>query len=173
MRDPTVAAWPDSFSPRSMSVTIDRPAFKGPKPLDGREQVVFASAGGWLITYEGVPVYREKYREFRPIWFYFAAFSRPLYVKPDYTDQQLSRRNGITPIASGFDPYGVSKNDLTWSVVSPLFWGASDSIAWGDEAAEYTSFEDGSFFRCVLLIRRGWACGLFYCAAPVKSAHHS
>lgn len=102
MRDPTIPAWPDTFGPRSMSVTIDRPAFKGPKPLDGREQVVFASAGGWLISYEGIPVYSDRYRQFRPIWFYFAAFSRPMYVKPDYTDQQLARRNNISPIPTTF-----------------------------------------------------------------------
>ncbi len=45
-------------------------------------------------------------------------------------------------------------------------------MRWSEDRCS-ADFEDGSFFRCVLLIRRGWACGLFYCAAPVKSAHHS
>lgn len=145
MRDPAVLFWPDEFGPRSMSITIDRPVWKGPKPLNGREQTVTSAAGGWIVAYEGVPIYRDRYRQFRPLWILATAFARPIYVKPEYTENMLARRNNIQPLASGFDPYGISKNDLTWSI-SALYWGASGSLAFGDEAAEYTSFEDGSFF---------------------------
>jgi len=145
MRDPAILAWPDAFAPRSMSVTIDRPVFKGPKPLDGREQVVAASAGGWLISYEGVPVYGQNYRSFRPMWVALAAFGRPVYVKPDFTENMLARRNLIDPIASGFSPYAVAGNELLWAV-NALNWGTGNPLLWGNELAEYTSFEDGSFF---------------------------
>lgn len=48
-----VASW--YFPPKRITLTIDRPLFKGPKPLAGREQVVAVDSGGWLVTYEDIP----------------------------------------------------------------------------------------------------------------------
>lgn len=111
MRDPTVLVWPDAFAPRSMTVTIDRPVFKGPKPLDGREQVVSSSAGGWLISYEGVPVWSARYNQFRPMWMSLAAYARPVYVKPDYTENMLARRNNISAIKTKYGAQNVAHSD--------------------------------------------------------------
>jgi hypothetical protein len=84
MRDTTVLVWPDqSFRPQQASATIDRPLFKGPKPLDGREQVVASSAGGWLISYDALPVYGSLYAAWRVLWLKMAAKGLPAYVKPD------------------------------------------------------------------------------------------
>jgi hypothetical protein len=84
MRDMSILVWPDSiFRPAQASATIDRPLFKGPKPLDGREQVVAASAGGWAISYEGVPIYGNLYAAWRALWIKIAAKGLPVYVAPD------------------------------------------------------------------------------------------
>jgi hypothetical protein len=46
-----------SLPPKNITTIMDRPLFKGPKPLAGREQVVASSAGGWKISYSEIPVY--------------------------------------------------------------------------------------------------------------------
>lgn len=102
MRDPTVILWPDIFAPVAMTVTIDRPTFRGPKPLDGREQVVASSAGGWLITYDGIPIYGDNHRLFRPLWTSVGGFARAVYIRPEYSPNMLAVRNNISPIAAGF-----------------------------------------------------------------------
>jgi hypothetical protein len=84
MRDPTVLVWPDTlFRPAGASATIDRPLFKGPKPLSGREQVVAADGGGWLISYTGIAVYGSNYSAWRSLWLKVAAMGLPVYVAPD------------------------------------------------------------------------------------------
>lgn len=146
MRDPATLLWPDSLAPVSMTVTIDRPIFKGPKPLDGREQVVSSGAGGWLISYENIPIYGQKYREFRSVWLALGGFAKPIYVKPEFSVNMLARRNNVSALSSGFDPFGTEKNPLFWGL-GEIIWGVSNPIAWGNEAAnDYASFEDGSFF---------------------------
>lgn len=117
MRDPSIQDWPDRFAPASMSVVIDRPVFKGPKPLDGREQVVMSSAGGWRITYDGVAVYGDLYRQFRSLWLSAVAMAKPIYIKPEFTSNMLATRNGITPILTNFTD--ASKySDLAQSIQS-------------------------------------------------------
>lgn len=146
MRDPTVLLWPDAFAPVNMTVTIDRPVFKGPKPLDGREQVVSSTAGGWLISYEGIPVYGSNSRWFRSLWSSVGSLARKIYVKPEFSPNTLARRNGINPVYSGFDPFGSEKSLLFWSA-GQIVWGSSFPFAWGNEnVSDYASFEDGSFF---------------------------
>lgn len=106
MRDPTIPVWPDEFRPRQITTTIDRPIFKGPKPLDGREQVVAASAGGWAISYEGVPVYGPwRHPAFRPLWLKIAALGKPVYVRPDFLSSP-------TPAATKFSD-ATTFSDLT------------------------------------------------------------
>lgn len=46
-----------SLDPRNITLTMDRPVFKGPKPLSGREQVVVIDSGGWKISYEDMPIH--------------------------------------------------------------------------------------------------------------------
>jgi hypothetical protein len=83
-RDPAILLWPEwTFRPQQASKTIDRPLFKGPKPLDGREQVVATSAGGWLISYDAIPIYDVLYGAFSALWVQLAAKGRPIYVRPD------------------------------------------------------------------------------------------
>jgi hypothetical protein len=102
MRDPTVTLWPDIFAPAALTVTIDRPTFRGPKPLDGREQVVASSAGGWLITYDGIPLYGDSHRLFRPLWATVGGFAKAVYVRPEFSPNMLAVRNNISPIPTGF-----------------------------------------------------------------------
>lgn len=102
MRDPAVLLWPDTLAPVNMTSTIDRPVFKGPKPLSGREQVVQSSAGGWLISYSGIPVYGDKFRHFRSIWSSLGGFAAPVYVKPEFSPNMLARRNNISATATTF-----------------------------------------------------------------------
>ena len=155
MRNPATLLWPDNLAPVSMTITIDRPVFKGPKPLDGREQVVSSGAGGWLISYENIPVYGNRYRQLRSIWLAIGGFARPIYVKPEFSVNMLARRNNISALYSGFDPFGVEKNTLFWGS-GEIIWGTSNPIAWGSESAsDFASYEDGSFFSqstgdCVL-----------------------
>lgn len=95
-RDLSIPLWPDSFRPQQMSATIDRPLLKGPKPLDGREQVVASSAGGWMISYDGVPVYGALYQAWRGLWVTIAAQGKPVYVSPSLID------NGTAPALTVF-----------------------------------------------------------------------
>jgi hypothetical protein len=84
MRDLTVTVWPDSlFRPAGSSATIDRPLFKGPKPLSGREQVVASDGGGWLISYSEIPIYGSNFSTWRALWLKIAAMGLPVYVAPD------------------------------------------------------------------------------------------
>jgi hypothetical protein len=145
MRDPTIALWPDNLAPMNMTATIDRPVFKGPKPLDGREQVVSSSAGGWLISYEGIPVYGDKFRQFRSIWTAIGAFARPIYVKPEFSPNMLAKRNGISPDVAYFDQTGQLKNMLYWGA-NELLWGTSEPLFWGNDATDWSEFQDGATF---------------------------
>ena len=145
MRDPTIALWPDDLVPMNMTVTIDRPVFKGPKPLDGREQVVASSAGGWLISYDGISVYGEKYRQFRSIWSAIGAFAKPIYVKPEFSPNMLAKRNGILPQTTYFDQIGTLKNVLEWALAE-LTWGVGNPICWGTTGSGWSDFQDGAVF---------------------------
>lgn len=107
MRDPTVLLWPDNFAPVNMTVTIDRPVFKGPKPLDGREQVVSSTAGGWLISYEGVPVYGSNSRWFRSLWSSVGGLARKIYVKPEFSPNALAKRNNISAVTATFSDTAI------------------------------------------------------------------
>ena len=111
MRNPLIMLWPDSFAPVNMTATIDRPVFKGPKPLDGREQVVSSSAGGWMISYEGIPIYADRIRFYRSIISRTGGFARPVYIKPEFSVNSLARRNNISPILRSFATQNVSFSD--------------------------------------------------------------
>lgn len=100
MRDPSVLLWPDNFAPVNMTVSIDRPVFKGPKPLDGREQVVSTSAGGWLISYENIPIYSANSRWFRSLWIRLGGFAQAIYVKPEFSPNALAKRNNISVVTT-------------------------------------------------------------------------
>ncbi|UOF79276.1 distal tail protein [Caudoviricetes sp.] len=145
MRDPSIALWPDNLAPMNMTATIDRPVFKGPKPLDGREQVVSSSAGGWLISYEGIPVYGDKFRQFRSIWTAIGAFSKPIYVKPEFSPNMLAKRNNISAQASNFDQIGTLENMLYWGS-KEILWGAGEPIFWGTSGSGSSVFLDGAWF---------------------------
>jgi hypothetical protein len=83
-RDSSILVWPNTtFWPEKLAARIDRPLFKGPTPLEGREQVVASSAGGWQISYEGIYVYSGIYSAWRAIWIALVAQGKPVYVKPD------------------------------------------------------------------------------------------
>lgn len=145
MRDPAIQDWPDRFAPASMSVVIDRPVFKGPKPLDGREQVVMSSAGGWRITYDGVAVYGDLYRQFRSIWLSTVAMAKPIYIKPEFTSNMLATRNGVVADMAYFDQVGTLKSMLTWGA-SELLWGSAEPLFWGNDATDWSDFQDGATF---------------------------
>lgn len=125
MRDPSVLLWPDAFAPAGQSIAIDRPIFKGPKPLSGREQVVQSSAGGWLISYEGVPVYRTLINQFRPLWTALAGLAQPVYVKPDFSEWSLARRKNIGATAMTFSDGSRLSNSIQFpggSLMDPVLW---------------------------------------------------
>lgn len=145
MRDPSVTLWPDIFAPATMNITIDRPVFKGPKPLDGREQVVFSSAGGWLVSYDGVPVYESGYRQFRAIWSSITGFARAVYIKPEYSTNTLAARYGIVPDVAAFEQVGTVKATINWGA-GDLLWGQSNELFWGSEGTGVSAFDDGAFF---------------------------
>lgn len=145
MRDPSIAIWPDSLAPMNMTVTIDRPVFKGPKPLDGREQVVSSSAGGWLISYDGIPVYGANTRVFKSIWMSIGAFAKPIYVKPEFSPNMLAKRNGITALTADFDQVGTVKNVVEWGI-NELLWGAGEPLFWGSTGSGSSDFQDGASF---------------------------
>lgn len=145
MRDPSIALWPDNLAPMNMTATIDRPVFKGPKPLDGREQVVSSSSGGWLISYEGIPVYGDRFRQFRSIWTTIGGFSKPIYVKPEFSPNMLARRNNIVPETAYFDQIGTLENMVYWGT-KELLWGAGEPIFWGSGSIGSSVFLDGAQF---------------------------
>jgi hypothetical protein len=145
MRDPSILLWPDTFAPASMNVVIDRPRFKGPKPLDGREQVVASSAGGWLINYEGVSIYGDLYRSFRSIWLETAARAKPVYISPEFSPNMLARRNGISPVLADFDQVGTVKNVLEWGT-GELLWSVGEPLFWGSSGSGWSDFQDSASF---------------------------
>lgn len=142
MRDPTIMLWPDALAPVNMSATIDRPAFKGPKPLDGREQVVFSTAGGWQIAYEGVPVYGDKFRLYKSIWTQIGGFSRPIYVKPEFSPNMLARRNNISALTTTFSGGALFSHSVKLPLDSIAAWeayGTSTVTAAADTAPDGTT----------------------------------
>ena len=163
MRDSSVLLWPDALAPAGQSIAIDRPIFKGPKPLSGREQVVQSSAGGWLISYEGVPVYRTLINQFRPIWTALAGLAQPVYVKPDFSEWSLARRKNIGATAINFSDGATFSNSsqfFSGSLMNPALWYRSaiaaptlSSAVTPDGATTAVSLTDASTSDVVYLLR--------------------
>ena len=95
-RDGSISLWPNTLAPLNMTVGIDRPLFKGPKPLSGREQIVAHSAGGWIVNYDSIPIYGSKFLTFRAIWLDIAANGLAVYIKPEFNTYSLANRTGMS-----------------------------------------------------------------------------
>lgn len=96
-RNYSASLWPTTLIPKNVSVTIDRPLYKGPKPLTGREQVVAVDSGGWLINYDNIVLGgAAKFLAFRTIWAETVAAGLPVYVRPDFGPHTARVRLGMT-----------------------------------------------------------------------------
>ena len=93
----SASVWPDNLIPKSVSVTMDRPVFKGPKPLSGREQVVAVDSGGWAISYDNIVLAGSaRYLAFRKIWAETVGAALPVYIAPDFGPHTPAVRFGMT-----------------------------------------------------------------------------
>lgn len=96
-RNYSASLWPDLLMPQSVTVQMDRPLFKGPKPLAGREQVVAVDSGGWNVSYENITLAGStRFLTYRSLWIEIAANGLPVYVKPDFGAHTYAKRNNLT-----------------------------------------------------------------------------
>jgi hypothetical protein len=115
-RDPTVLLWPAYPGPSSVALTIDRPMFKGPPPLSGREQVVVSTAGAWKLDLKLVPVFPNVISEFRAFWARLGGKAQPIYVGPvDYVNSPSHRLGVATPVLSAFSTGAIFSNGAKFS----------------------------------------------------------
>jgi hypothetical protein len=104
LRDPTILHWPSGLAPQNPVLSIDRPLWKGPKPLAGREQYVMSSAGGWTLSYESVPIWKlQTLPQYRAVWGLLAGGGAPVYVSAfDRANSPASRAGASTPTLLAF-----------------------------------------------------------------------
>lgn len=96
-RNYSASLWPDLLMPQSVTVQMDRPLFKGPKPLAGREQVVAVDSGGWNVSYDNITLSGStRFLTYRALWIEIAANGLPVYVKPDFGPHTARVRLGMT-----------------------------------------------------------------------------
>lgn len=99
-RDPAYSLFAnDVVAPRSITVTIDRPYWKGPKPLVGREQIVTSSAGGWKFRYNNIPIYGQNGRIFNAYMAAYALGSPLVYLSPALGKNMLVNHKTMTGIS--------------------------------------------------------------------------
>lgn len=122
----TVSAITWKFPPKRLTLTIDRPLFKGPKPLAGREQVVAVDSGGWQISYEDIPVYRTGVTQtnnlslFKAHFAYFYGYGNPTYVRVDYGPFTIANRLKLSSNPTSFKlSRAHAKRDTTLYFTNP------------------------------------------------------
>lgn len=131
----------DAVAPRSITVTMDRPYWKGPKPLVGREQIVTSSAGGWKFRYNNIPIYGQSGRVFQAYMGAYALYGPLCYISPAMGKNMLVNHKTMTGISYKLAQAGAS-GDASIRVTRT---GSTDATLMGGEYFEI----NGRLHLCV------------------------
>lgn len=132
-RDPAYGLFAnDVVAPRSITVTMDRPYWKGPKPLVGREQIVTSSAGGWKFRYNNIPIYGQNGRIFQSYMAGYAISGPLCYLRPVLGKSMLVKHKTMTGVSYKLALAGVV-GDVNIRVTRT---GSTDATLMGGEYFE-------------------------------------
>lgn len=91
--NPAILTFPSYFAPKSVTITIDRPFYTGPKPLSGREQIVSSFSGGWQFKFNDIALKEYLVRDYLSYMSYLSTNSPLIYVCPVFGQSRLGKRN--------------------------------------------------------------------------------
>lgn len=113
-RDGSIAVW-QMKAPKSVTVTMDRVFFRGPKPLAGREQIIIDPSAGWKFKYNNIPLWGSNLRLYNAYMALYASGSPFVYVRPEFGKYKLINRLGSINTTYRFAT-AVSKGALSCAI---------------------------------------------------------